>query len=210
MHALKRPAARSNRAAISTSCSSVPVRGCLLRDLPPTTILPIAMSSSLKSSIGSSVGKLTCSAKPWRTVGVHGFGCWASVQLSLLSDSYSCSTSAELCNTVGRGKDKTSVVISQPDHFSQTPFNTIPRQTTINSITAPRQKHKLCRLLGKKGLEKIFASFSQRGQILLSPNLTLLMVANSSSTRCPSSFKSDEHLPRIALLFAECCRISCS
>ena len=40
-------------------------------------------------------------------------GGWASVQLSLLSDNNSCSTSAELCITVGRGESETGVVISR-------------------------------------------------------------------------------------------------
>ena len=44
----------------------------------------------------------------------------------------------ELCITVGRGDDETDVVISQSDHFPQTPFNTIPRQITINSITVQK------------------------------------------------------------------------
>ena len=115
-------------------------------------MLPVAMSSSLKSSIGSSASKHTCSAKPRITVGVHGFGCWASVQLSLQNDSNSCSTSAELCITVGRG-DETDVVISQSDHFPQTPFNTIPRQRiTINSITVQRQKQNSVGFLGQNGL----------------------------------------------------------
>ena len=80
------------------------------------------MSSSLKSSIGSSVGKLTCSAKPWITVGVHGFGCWASVQLSLLNSSNSCSTSAELCTLPQtlfrqRGDKQQSILLLCTDHL---------------------------------------------------------------------------------------------
>ena len=148
MHALKRSAARSERAAISTLSSSDPVRGCLLGDLPATAILPVAMSSSLKSSIGSSAGKLTCSAKPWITVGVHGFGCWASVQLSLLSDSNSCSTSAELCI---RGEDETGVVISQPDHFHKLRSIQLSDKTTINSITVQRKKQNSVGFLRQNG-----------------------------------------------------------
>ena len=90
------------------------------------------------------VGKQTCSA-----IGVHGFGCWASVQLSLLSDSNSCSTSAELCITVGRGESETGVVISQPDHSHKLRSYTT-QQTTINCVTVQRQNS--AGFLGQNGL----------------------------------------------------------
>ena len=43
-----------------------------------------------------------------------------------------------------------------------------------------------------------------------SPNLTLLMASNCSSTRRPSSLRSYERLPRKASLFAKSCRMSLS
>ena len=151
MHALKRSAARSKRATKSILSSSDPVRGCFLGDLPADAILPVAMSTSLKSSIGSSVGKLTCSAKHWITVGVHGFGSCASVQLSLLNSSNSCSTSAELCTNVATEEDETVVVISCFDHFHKLCSDTTRRQTTINS---QRQKQNSVGFLEQNGLSR--------------------------------------------------------
>ena len=152
MHALKRSAVRSKRAAISTLSSSDPMRGRLLGDLPAAAMLPVAMSSSLKSSIGSSAGKHTCSAKPWRTVGVHGFGCWASVQLSLMSDSNSCSTSVELCTTVETGEDETVVVISHPDHFHNTALRHNSATNNNQFYYCAKAKAEFRRLLGTNWL----------------------------------------------------------
>ena len=70
----------------------------------------------------------------------------ASVQLSLLSDSNSCSTSAEFCTTVETGEDETVVVISCPDHFHKLRPDTTQRETTINYYCA-KAKAKFRRLL---------------------------------------------------------------
>ena len=63
---------------------------------------------------------------------MHGFCCWASVQLSLLSDSNSCCISTELCITVGESEN--GFVISQPDHSLNTPFST---QQSIKLLPTP-------------------------------------------------------------------------
>ena len=147
MHAQKRSAARSKRAARSTLSSSDPIRGCL-GDLPAIAILPVAISSSLKINGVCKVFVLpifparrqtnVLNKVFWVTVRVLGFGCWASVHLSLLSDRNSCSNSAELCTTVGRSEDETDVVISKPDQFHKLRPYTTQRQTTINSITVQK------------------------------------------------------------------------
>ena len=145
---LSLPSYPSKRAAISTHSSSDPVRGCLLWDLPAAAILPVAMSSSLNSSIGSSVGKLTCSAKPWITVGVHGFGCWASVQLSLLSDSNSVLHFRRTLYHCWKRRRRNWRRDQSPWSLPQTPFNTTQRQTTVNSITKQSKKQNSAGFLG--------------------------------------------------------------
>ena len=84
----------------------------MLGDLPADAILPVAMS----------------------TVGVHGFGCWASVQLSLLNSSNSCSTSAELCTTVATEEDETVVVISCPDFHKLCSDTTCERGEGVQGV----------------------------------------------------------------------------
>ena len=173
MHALKRSAARSKRAARSTLSSSDPVRGCF-GDLPATAILPAAaMRSSLKSFIGSmgSAKSLSCSSvSPVRRQ--------ADVFSKVLSNSWSTriqrlgvcpAVTAErqqfvlhLCRALyhRRTRRKRNWRRDQsPDHSHKLrPFTT--QQTTINSITVQRQSS--VGFLGQKRLDGEYVKLKLR------------------------------------------------
>ena len=145
-------------ALIVASCSATPNAfpnvlyfSCLQAGFSSVTKGVVPWGPNLMFSFSMKAFTASCSAKPWITVGAHGFGCWAPVQLSLLSDSNSCSTSAELCITVGRGEDETGVVISQPDHFHKLrSIQLSDKQQTILLLRKGKSK-KSVGFLGQNG-----------------------------------------------------------
>ena len=163
MHALKRSAARSKRAARSTLSSSDPVRGCL-GDLPATAILPAAaMRSSLKSFIGSmgsakslsssefllSVGRQMCLSKvlsnSWSTR-IQRLGVCPAVTAERQQ------FVLHLCRALyhrRKRRNRNWRRDQSPDHSHKLrPLTT--QQTTINSITVQRQNS--VGFLGQNGL----------------------------------------------------------